>query len=105
MLASWEHAIERLVERVEDQHRDLVLQRISAIMEPHAALAPPEALGHYAWYLDVYGDANQVVARIICRGITLRTVYGPLMPGGIPGPPTGATRYKFDRKARTFNKA
>lgn len=104
MLANWEHNFERLVERVQPPHRDLVRRRIETIMEPHPATAPPQAVGHYAWYLEVYGDANDLVARIICRGITLRTVYGPLMERGMPPPPTGSHRYRFDRQSRTFTK-
>jgi hypothetical protein len=104
MLASWEHTMDRLMQRVEPDNRDAVLRRITQIMEPYPMDAPPEAVGHYEWYLEVGGKDNDVVARIICRGIALRTVYGPLMEGGMPPPKPGSYRYKIDKKTRTFVK-
>ena len=104
MLANWEHAFERLMQRVEPDHREVVQRRIDQIMEPYPMEAPPEAVGHYEWYLEVGGKANDVVARIICRGITLRTIYGPLMDGGMPPPKPGSHRYKIDKKTRTYVK-
>jgi hypothetical protein len=104
MLANWEHAFERLVERVEPQNRDAVKRRVSQIMEPDPMEAPPEAVGHYEWYLEVNDSANNVAGRIICRGITLRTIYGPLMKGGMPAPKSGSHCYKIDKKTRQFVK-
>ena len=101
MLADWEHTTERLLQRVVPDCREAVSRRISLIMEPQPMIAPPEAVGHYGWYIDVGNAKGEVVARIICRGITLRTVYGPLMEGGMPSP-KGA-RYRVN-KERQFVK-
>ena len=105
MLTAWEHTLERMLERVRPEHHAQVQKRIADIMEPAPMESPPEAVGHYEWYIDVYGDRQEINARIMCRGITLRTVYGPLMPGGIPAPKPGVARYKLDTKARKLVKA
>ena len=102
---NWEHVIERLLERVEIQDRPTVERKIAQIMQPTPMDAPKEAVGHYEWYIDVNNTTNQVVARIICRGITLRTIYGPLMNNGrLPAPKTGCPRYRIDGKERVFVK-
>jgi hypothetical protein len=71
-------------------------------MDPYPMWAPPEAMGNYPWHIDLYGQQNEVVGRIICRGITLRTIYGPLMEDGMQRPDPGSRRYRVDRKSREF---
>jgi hypothetical protein len=104
MLESWEHVLERLLQRVLPQDQVTVQRKIDQIMKPTAMDAPQEAVGHFEWYVEVNNAANQVVARIICRGITLRTVYGPLMQGGMPAPKSGSVRYRIDKNKRVFVK-
>jgi hypothetical protein len=96
MLINWEHAEDRTLSRVAQQHRARVQERIDLMATMDA---PPEAVGHYTWYIEMYGQANDVVARILCRGITIRTVYSPVMPI-----PSGFIRYKID-KTKKFVKA
>lgn len=87
MLANWEHALERLLERIAADQRSRVQARIDKVLGLNA---PAEAVGHYQWHIDVSDDKNQVIGRLICRGITLRTVYSPTM-----NPPAGSRRYKI----------
>lgn len=97
MLVNWEHADERNLERVAAVHRPRVQERINQMA---AMDAPPEAVGHYNWYIEVHGSANDVVARILNRGIAIRTVYSPVMVV-----PSGFVRYKIDRAVGRFVKA
>jgi hypothetical protein len=97
MLVSWEHAEDRTLERVAQEQRKRVQERIDVMGTMDA---PPEAVGHYNWYIEIYGGANDVVARILNRGITIRTVYSPTM-----AIPSGFVRYKIDKTTKKFVKA
>jgi len=94
MLISWEHAEERTYERVQLAHRDRVKALVNLIS---TMVAPTEAQGHYSWYIDVNGGSNDLVARIIIRGIAVRTIYPPDFKA-----PQGSVRYRIDRANRTF---
>jgi len=59
MLVSWEHAEDRTLERVAQEQRKRVQERIDVMGTMDA---PPEAVGHYNWYIEIYGGANDVVA-------------------------------------------
>jgi len=97
ILISWEHAEERNLQRVKPEHRMRVQQILDLMITMEA---PGEALGHYPWYIEIYGQSNDVVARLIIRGVAVRTVYGPDMR-----PPMGATKFRIDKKLNKFIKA
>jgi hypothetical protein len=97
MLVSWEHAEDRTLERIAQEQRKRVQEQIDVMGTMDA---PPEAVGHYKWYIEIYGGANNVVARILNRGITIRTVYSPTM-----AIPSGFVRYKIDKTTKKFVKA
>ena len=98
MLVNWEHAEDRTLQRVASAHRD----RVQKLLDLMGTMdAPPEAVGHYQWYVEMYGSSNEVVARFINRGITIRTVYSP---NNMPVP-SGAVRYKIDKNLNKFVKA
>jgi hypothetical protein len=97
MLVNWEHADDRTLQRVAPEHRTRVQERIDVMATMDA---PPEAVGHYNWYLEIYGGANDLVARILNRGITIRTVYSPTM-----AIPSGFIRYKIDKNTKKFVKS
>src|ERR1700750_1164940 len=99
MLVNWEHAEDRNVERVQVEHRPRVQKLLDMITTLEA---PAEAVGHYSWYIEIYGPSNEVVAILINRGIAVRTVYSPDLN---MRPPFGATRYKIDKIFKKFVKA
>ena len=106
MLVNWEHAIERLLERVRLEDRERVQKRIDAMI---GLEAPRDATGHYEWHIDVNSSTGETIARIICRGIALRTVYGPEMSSasgakGLPAPKSTSHRYRLN-KAGQFERA
>ena len=92
------------MERVRSEHREHVTRRLAALLTPPLD-APPEMVGHYEWHLDVNDGAGDLVAQILGRGIWVRTIYGPLMDGGMGRPHAGSVRYRVDRKANKLAKA
>ena len=87
ILVNWPHVNQRITQRVLPQHR----ARVQKILNELSVMqAPPTAVGHHKWHIDVYDDRNQVVTRIIARGITIRSVYSPDMP-----PPSGSSKYSL----------
>ena len=99
MLIYWEHAEDRNFQRVKAEHRPRVQQLLDLIATMQA---PAEAIGHYTWYIEIYGHSNEVVALLINRGITIRTVYSP---DKNMRPPHGAVKFRIDKNLKKFVKA
>ena len=102
--ANFDHARERLIQRVREENRESVARRLDQLLNPPLD-APSEMVGHYEWHVDVNDGNGELAAQILGRGIWVRTVYGPLMEGGMGRPHQKSVRYRIDKKTNKLVKA